>query len=95
MTLAELGQRMTNAELVLWMAEYNREPWGELRQDLRMGRVCEVTVNSHNAKAKTRPKDFLFKWEREAAKTPDQMKAACQAWVAAMNAGADARKGRG
>lgn len=34
-TLAELVNRLTWQEFVLWVAYYKRDPWGEERNDLR------------------------------------------------------------
>ena len=34
-TLEELNERMSGSEFDLWWAEYQREPWGEERADLR------------------------------------------------------------
>lgn len=45
MTLAELGRRMSVAEFRLWRAEYAREPWGEMRADLRAGTVAATVAN--------------------------------------------------
>lgn len=44
-TFGELCDRMTADEFALWRAEYAREPWGDIRGDLRAGIVASTIAN--------------------------------------------------
>lgn len=44
-TLDELCQSMTADEFGLWLADYQRDPWGEVRADLRAGIVAAAVTN--------------------------------------------------
>lgn len=68
-TVAELQQRMGSAEFAAWLAFYQVEPFGDLRDDMRMALVATLTANAHrNVKKKREPfelSDFMFEfWKR-------------------------------
>lgn len=46
-TVAELQDRMGYQELTQWMALYQQEPFGELRQDLRNAQLMALLANIH------------------------------------------------
>ena len=60
-TLAELRATLNSDELTLWMAEYQREPWGDYRGDIQAAITASATVNSMGGR--TKPNDFIPKWE--------------------------------
>lgn len=61
---------MDAAELAMWEAEYQIEPWGERRSDLHAAICASASFNAMGGK--TRPKDFLPQWE-EKRQTPQEM----------------------
>lgn len=38
---------MTVEEFVLWLVEYQRAPWGPVREDLAAGIVASAIINQH------------------------------------------------
>lgn len=44
-TLGELSVSMTAQEFGMWAAEYEREPWGDVRADLHAGIVASTVAN--------------------------------------------------
>jgi hypothetical protein len=44
-TLDDLSQRMTGAEFGLWLAYYERDPFGDARGDLQAGIVAAAVAN--------------------------------------------------
>ena len=62
---------ITSGQFAEWMAYSRLEPWGEDRDDLRMGIVASVIANSNRGKGKKpyKPQDFMpdFEPEDEAA----------------------------
>ena len=65
-----LGE-ISSRQFAEWMAYSRLEPWGEDRDDLRMGIVASVIANSNRGKGKKpyKPQDFMpdFEPEDEAA----------------------------
>lgn len=61
-----------------WMAYSALEPWGEERDDLRMGIVASVIANSNRGKNQKafKPQDFMPSFEPE---TEEQASARLQA----------------
>lgn len=63
-TFHEICETVTAQEFALWLAEYAREPWGEVRSDLRAGIVASTVANfagrqlPRDAEAK-RPSDYM------------------------------------
>lgn len=80
MTVAELLDRMSSAELSEWMAFYSIEPFGEERADLRQALTTSAVHNSIQAHAKhpkwTKYQDFMpFSEDHQAApKTADELR---------------------
>ena len=65
MPVEELQERMSSYEFSEWMAYRQINPFGEEREDLRMGIAVAVNANLHTAKGKHfTPKDFMPQWER-------------------------------
>jgi len=63
MTVEELLNRISSKELSEWIAFYSIEPFGEDREDLRMGILASTIANSNrgkNTKPFT-PQDFIPK----------------------------------
>lgn len=77
MTVGELLQRISADELTEWMA-YERiaGPLGPDRGDYQAGVIAATIANVNRKKnsRKYRPADFIPRWMREAAKTPEQMR---------------------
>ena len=66
---------MTAEEYGLWMAEYSRSPWGEIRNDTGFGIVAATlaNVNRSGNKAPYKPTDFMpWSEQREAEEVPDE-----------------------
>lgn len=63
-TLGELGRTMSLAEFLLWVREYNRDPWGEERADMRSGIVASTIANVNRGKHTSafRVADFMPKF---------------------------------
>jgi hypothetical protein len=60
-TVRELLASLSAEELTEWIAEYELEPWGELRGDLQMATVAAATTNAWLKKAdRVKPSTFLF-----------------------------------
>ena len=61
-----LGE-ISSAQFAEWMAYSRLEPWGEDRDDLRMGIVASVIANSNRGKGKKpyKPQDFMPNFEPE------------------------------
>lgn len=55
MTVAELGQRMSSAELTEWMAFNNIEPFGPLGAWERAGVLAAIAVNTTPRKKGAKP----------------------------------------
>lgn len=56
---------ITSVQFAEWMAYSRLEPWGEERDDLRMGIVASVIANSNRAKERKpfKPTDFMPSFE--------------------------------
>jgi hypothetical protein len=57
MTLSEVRERISAAELSAWFAYYRLEPWGEERADLRSAIVASNVANS-NRDPRKRPEPY-------------------------------------
>jgi hypothetical protein len=68
-TLDELGARMSSAEFDLWIQDYEREPWGELRADIRSAHEQANVANWAGKELKkdvsVKPLDFMLDFDRE------------------------------
>ena len=75
MTVAELGERMSSAELSEWMAYDLIDPFGEERADLRQALTTSAIHNSVQAQTKkpkwTHPRDFMLYSEKPKPKNAD------------------------
>ncbi len=58
---------ITSAQFAEWLAYSRVDPWGEDRDDLRMGIVASVIANSNRGKGKKpyKPQDFMPNFEPE------------------------------
>lgn len=76
-TLTELRQRLTRPELLLWVAAYETEPWGEVRQDLAAGQIAAVVATCHSTKRTFKPSDFMPDFTRRLRppQSPEDMQA--------------------
>jgi len=61
MTPAELGRRLSAAEMVEYQALWRIAPWGEPRADLRAGVLAALTANLHRdpKKPPLTPEDLM------------------------------------
>lgn len=78
MTLAELRQRMSVDELLLWEEWYELNPWDGRRLDYLFALVCLVVYSLWRSKGSPRLKleDFLLPWggqEAKAKRTPQEL----------------------
>jgi hypothetical protein len=73
MTRDELLQRMTMPEYRLWLAEYELEPWGEHRDDLRAGIIASTIANVNSTKRTFKPSDFMIDWSRNVRQEVQEM----------------------
>lgn len=48
-SLGALLKGTSSQELSLWMAKYKSDPWGEIRQDLRVAMLCSLIANCFKA----------------------------------------------
>jgi len=75
MTLDEMLDRMTAAELGEWRALYRREPWGGRRLDILFSRLAAQIVGailaSAGARAQTSSADYEPDWWAEAKRAQD------------------------
>lgn len=66
---------MTHREFLKWAAWYAMEPFGEQRDDLRIGvlaaTVCNLLSSGKGKLAK--PSDFMLKFEDEKPQKPEDM----------------------
>lgn len=58
---------ITSAQFAEWLAYSRVDPWGEDRDDLRMGIMASVIANSNRGKGKKpyKPQDFMPNFEPE------------------------------
>ena len=66
-TVAELQRSMSAAEFGEWLAFYSIEPFGQIRDELRTGRVC-ASLYAVNGDAR-RMSDFMFDPDRPSGET--------------------------
>lgn len=64
-TYDELLDTMTGEEFALWLAEYQRSPWGEVRSDVRNASLQALIANIHrDTKRRADPyttRDFILR----------------------------------
>jgi hypothetical protein len=69
-TVGELERQLSAFELSEWMAIYEREPFGDVRADLRAGIIArEVRAGLSTGKSKVTPMDFMPIVKREMERT--------------------------
>jgi hypothetical protein len=58
---------MTSAQFAEWLAYSRIEPWGEEREDLRIGIIASMIANMFREKGKkpAQPSDFILDFEPE------------------------------
>jgi hypothetical protein len=80
-TVAELGERMSSRELTEWMVFYGMRPFGEDRDDFRMGQLCSVMAAPHTPKGHQpmSPADFIPEMQKE--QTPEEAAMLIKAWA--------------
>ena len=69
---------MSWAQLVEWQEYYLLEPFGEERDDLRMGMLASLYVNAHKSKGTklASPADFLMQFDKDKSANTKPMDAA-------------------
>lgn len=69
-------RKITSSELTEWVAMYNLEPWGDARDDFRMGQICSTIANVKRTKSMKalKPDDFfpVFKTQQTRQQTIDE-----------------------
>jgi hypothetical protein len=73
MTVGDMLQRMSSAELTEWMAFYVVEPFGEEHADFRAGVIASVTANHSMSPPDKprRPSDFFGSRTDGLTRAPD------------------------
>lgn len=97
MTVREMLQKMSSAELTDWLAYWRLDPFGEERADLRAGIVAATTANVWAGKGKrAKPADFMPKFDtpRKARMSQDAMKTMFRTAAAAFNKTSEAKRKR-
>ncbi len=69
---------MDSRDLTFWIAFFSVRPFGNVRDDMRMARICSVMASLWTSKGR-RPRevDFMFFQEGRAAQSPAQIRAVC------------------
>lgn len=70
-TVDYLLKNISARELTEWMAYYQVEPFGEARDDLRMGMICSTIANVNRGKNGRvyKPEDFIPRFDRPKQQT--------------------------
>jgi len=65
--------RVDSKEIAEWQAYYKINPFGEIRDDMRMARICSILYNSWRGKGSQSmsESDFMFEFGK-AEKTVDE-----------------------
>ncbi len=66
---------MSSWEFVYWIAYNNLDPFGNDREDLRMGILASSAVNVHLKNGRTRPSDFIPEFGKPRVKDWREVKA--------------------
>lgn len=84
MTVGEMLARISSRELSEWAAyEQLTGPLGGRRGDVQAAIIAATVANAQRSKGRALlPKDFIPKWDKPKAMTPEEM------WAAAMQANA-------
>jgi len=71
-----LLKNISSRELTEWEAYYKLEPWGEDREDLRMGIISSTIANVNRGKGGRtyKPSDFIPKFDRPRQTWQEQLK---------------------
>lgn len=74
MTVAEMLQRISSAEITEWAAYYMLEPFGEDRADLRSGIIASTVANVNRAEKQEpyTPHDFMPKFDEQEEPPEDE-----------------------
>ena len=86
--------RCNSRQYAEWQAEYQLDPWGDERADLRMGIIACTIANVNRAKGRTfKPGDFMPEFDKQAKQrqTPEEMAAVMTRFTTLHNA-REARK---
>ena len=75
---------MSAKEYNEWIADYEIEPWGDLREDLRAGTIVQSNLAPHSKK-EVKLKDCMLNFEPPKKQTWQEQKAMCFARSIAMN----------
>ena len=75
MTVGEMLERISSAELSEWMMYYRMEPFGQERDNLHAGIIASVFANANRKKGKKafEIKDFMLQFTRKEKKTDQQL----------------------
>jgi len=63
---------MSAKEYNLWIADYNIEPWGEIRSDYRAAMIAKTSLLPHSEED-FNIEDFIVKFEEKPEQTPEQI----------------------
>lgn len=85
MTVRELGERMTCAEIAEWQAFYRLCPFGPDRQDIGAAIVASTIARANGAKVK--PSAFMPKFGPREKQKPQGLVSKIMNWVKSFGAG--------
>ena len=81
--------RCNSRQYAEWQAEYQLDPWGDERADLRMGIIACTIANVNRAKGKAfKPGDFMPEFDKrlKQRQTPEEMAAVMTRFASLHNA---------
>lgn len=74
--VSEIESGMKASELIEWQAEYNIDPWGERRADLRSGIVASTVYNVNRGRGPSmKASEFMPDFEDKEPQTVAEMQA--------------------
>lgn len=74
-SVEHLLENISSKELTEWMVYYELEPFGEEREDLRMGIICSTIANANRGKNSRafKPQDFIPKFDKKRQTWQEQL----------------------
>ncbi len=76
MMISDIETKMSAAELMEWMEDYNTEPWGERRADLRAGIIASTVYNMQRGRGPAmKASDFMPDFDEKEPQTVAEMQA--------------------
>ncbi|HEB79295.1 MAG TPA: DUF4035 domain-containing protein [Rhodospirillales bacterium] len=70
MSVARAQREIDSREFVAWQAYYEIHPFGDIRLDVGIARLCALTVDIHSAKGSRAAKISDFLWDDDIPRVP-------------------------